>query len=314
MKPGRILQAHDGYKVEFDRILNHPIDKVWQAITDPGQLKYWFTDIEMEFKPGGKLTIIFRDDAKTRSYGEILRIDPPHRFEWTWEGELAVWQLEQLGDHQTRLIFTYSRLAPEYAVKAPAGFHIMIDRLEDRLKGSSATYPFGTEEYSDDSVRMTVFYAASVYDTYPELVTHKPVVVERVYDAPVEKVWTAITDRSQMKQWYFDLDAFELKEGFQFRFPGQGHKGEQYMHVCTITQVEPEKKLQYSWQYEGFPGYSLVTFDLMPVGNKTKLRLTHHGLETFPKDSADFAHESFNEGWNHLIGISLPEHLAANRQ
>ena len=28
--------------------------------------------------------------------------------------------------------------------------------------------------------------------------------MERVYNAPVERVWSAITDKDQMKQWYFD--------------------------------------------------------------------------------------------------------------
>lgn len=100
------------------------------------------------------------------------------------------------------------------------------------------------------------------------------VIVERVFDHPIGKVWDAITDKAQLKQWYFDLDDFKPEVGFQFSFPGQGHKGEQYIHLCTITEVIPQKKLQYSWQYEGHPGYSLVTFELSERENKTHLK-TH---------------------------------------
>ncbi|WP_353197253.1 SRPBCC domain-containing protein [Parapedobacter defluvii] len=135
------------------------------------------------------------------------------------------------------------------------------------------------------------------------------VVVERVLNHPVEKVWNAITDKAQLKQWYFDLDDFKPEVGFRFSFPGQGHKGAQYIHLCTITEVIPQKKLQYSWQYEGYPGYSLVTFELTEMGNNTKLKLTHHGLETFPQDSPDFAWKSFNGGWTEIIGNMLPEFL-----
>ncbi len=92
-------------------------------------------------------------------------------------------------------------------------------------------------------------------------------------------------------------------------FRGQGHKGEQYMHQCTVTEVIPQQKLQYSWQYEGRSGYSLVSFELSATGDKTKLRLTHHGLETFPQGNPDFAWESFNGGWNEIIGKMLPEFL-----
>lgn len=137
----------------------------------------------------------------------------------------------------------------------------------------------------------------------------KPVIVEETVNAPVERVWRAITDKSEMKQWYFDLDKFEARPGFEFRFPGQGQKGENYMHICTITEVIPNKKLQYTWRYEGYEGNSTVTFELFDEGDKTRVRLTHEGLETFPRNNPDFAVESFTGGWNELIGKLLPEYL-----
>nr|WKN35242.1 SRPBCC domain-containing protein [Tunicatimonas sp. TK19036] len=137
------------------------------------------------------------------------------------------------------------------------------------------------------------------------------IIVERVYDAPIEKVWQALTDKDQMKQWYFTLDSFEPKVGFEFSFRGQGHKGEQYVHLCKITEVIPNKKLQYSWQYENYEGYSTVTFELTEQGKKTHLTLTHEGLETFPQNNPDFAKGSFATGWNELITVSLSRFLEA---
>jgi uncharacterized protein YndB with AHSA1/START domain len=134
-----------------------------------------------------------------------------------------------------------------------------------------------------------------------------PFSIERVYNAPVMVVWKAITEKDQMKQWYFDLNEFKPEVGFEFRFRGQGHKGEQYMHLCKITEVVPNKKLRYSWHYEGYEGMSFVTFELFPDGNKTRLRLTHEGLETFPQNNPDFAKSSFAAGWTELIGKLLKE-------
>ena len=108
-----------------------------------------------------------------------------------------------------------------------------------------------------------------------------------------------------MKQWYFDLADFKPNVGFEFQFYGQGHKGERYLHLCRITEAVKNKKLSYTWKYDGFPGESLVTFDLADASGKTKLTLTHSGLETFPADNPDFAKESFNGGWTQLIGTSL---------
>src|SRR5690606_20729150 len=143
---GIITKENDGYKVVFHRTLNHAIEKVWNAITNPQELKYWFTDVEMDFKPGGKIVIRFRDEARTESHGEIVSIEPPHKFAWTWEGELAVWELKEISSDQTELILTYSKLGADYAVSAPAGFHWMLDTLEGRLAGSDVIYPFGTME------------------------------------------------------------------------------------------------------------------------------------------------------------------------
>lgn len=306
---GNITREMDGYKVIFNRILHHPIEKVWAAITDPKQLKYWFTDVEMDFRLGGKITFYFRDADRTVSYGEIVSIDPPHRFVWTWEGELAVWELKKLDDRRTHLALTYSKLSEDYAVSAPAGFHSLLDRLVSRLQGSEEVHPFGTESDDPGHLRTKVRYAAAAFNRYPEVVKSQPALVEKVYDASVERVWKAITDIDQMKQWYFDLDDFKPEIGFTFTFPGQGHKGAQYRHICTITEVIPFRKLQYSWEYKDLPGYSIVTFELFQEGGSTRLRLTHHGLETFPQDNADFAKESFIGGWTELITKLLSQFL-----
>lgn len=133
---------------------------------------------------------------------------------------------------------------------------------------------------------------------------NEPFEIERTLNAPVEKVWKAITDKDQMRQWYFDLSAFEPVVGFEFEFTG-GSKEKSYLHKCKITAVEPNKKLAYSWQYDGYPGYSEVTMELSEQGDKTKLKLTHTGLESFPAGNKDFEKSSFEKGWTYIIGTSI---------
>lgn len=131
----------------------------------------------------------------------------------------------------------------------------------------------------------------------------KSVNIEQLLNAPVGQVWKAITDRDQLRKWFFDLDAFEPVVGFEFGFAGKGHKGEQYLHECRVTEVVPERRLQFSWQYAGHAGRSLVTFELTPEGDKTRLKLTHEGLETFDQGNPDFAATSFEGGWTALTQL-----------
>ena len=132
----------------------------------------------------------------------------------------------------------------------------------------------------------------------------EPVVMERTFNATVARVWKAITDKDQMKEWYFDLPEFKPQVGCKFQFSA-GKDEKKYLHLCQVTEVIPGKKLTYSWRYDTYEGNSFVTFELFAEGNKTKLKLTHEGLETFPKSNPDLAKENFVEGWTSIIGTSL---------
>lgn len=126
-------------------------------------------------------------------------------------------------------------------------------------------------------------------------------------NAPASRVWQALTDPEQMKQWYFDVSGFKAEVGHEFSFCGQGQKGEKYLHLCRILELLPLKKLRYTWAYEGFPGASVVSFELFEEEGGTRLVLTHEGLENFPADHSDFARENFNRGWTWLIEKSIRE-------
>lgn len=142
----------------------------------------------------------------------------------------------------------------------------------------------------------------------------KPYSIEKLLNAQPGRVWQALTDKDQMKQWYFDLAEFRPEVGFEFGFTGKGRKGEEYHHICRVTAVEPERKLSYTWSYKGFPGMSEVTFELFPEGDKTRLVLIHSGIESFAANGPDFQKESFAQGWTQLVGTSLPDFLDKTRK
>ena len=141
--------------------------------------------------------------------------------------------------------------------------------------------------------------------------TADAVVLERTLNAPVARVWKALTDVDQMREWYLPCwrqdewsgQKFKPEVGFEFEFVVE-HEGNAYHHLCKVTEVIPQKKIAYTWRYKGEPGDSLVIFELFADGDKTRLRLTHTGIETFPKTPA-YARENFEAGWTTLIDSEL---------
>jgi len=139
--------------------------------------------------------------------------------------------------------------------------------------------------------------------------TNQAIIIEQLYSASAEKIWQAITDKAAMKQWYFEFQEFKAEIGFEFRFWGGPTEDRRYLHICRITEISPEKKLAYSWRYEGYVGNTLVSFELFDEGLQTRLILTHEGIESFPADEPDFARENFVEGWTWIIQTSLKDYL-----
>jgi len=135
-------------------------------------------------------------------------------------------------------------------------------------------------------------------------------IIERTFPVTSEKIWKAITDKEAMEKWYFDLQEFKPEPGFEFCFWGGPTEDRQYLHICTITEVITEKKLSYSWKYEGYEGITVVNFELFEEGNQTRLKLTHEGLDTFPANNPDFARKNFEEGWTWIIGTALNDFLS----
>jgi uncharacterized protein YndB with AHSA1/START domain len=140
----------------------------------------------------------------------------------------------------------------------------------------------------------------------------EPIVKEVLLDATPAKVWKALTDKNEMKQWYFDLKEFKAVPGFEFEFEG-GPEDRVYIHQCKIVEVIPLEKLSYAWKYKGYEGSSLVTFELFEEGERTRLKLTHEGLESFVvNNNPDLDRKNFNAGWSHIIGTSIKEHIDKN--
>jgi uncharacterized protein YndB with AHSA1/START domain len=147
---GTVEKAPDGSTtVRFDRRLRHPIERVWQALTDPDELRRWWGDTKLEPVEGGPFQLRWRntdDNGNVATLdGTITRIDPPRLLEISADwGSTApdqpptrthlTWQLEPDGDH-TLLRFTNKVEAPAPDARTAAGWHLHLDALAAVLSG-----------------------------------------------------------------------------------------------------------------------------------------------------------------------------------
>lgn len=136
-----------------------------------------------------------------------------------------------------------------------------------------------------------------------------PIVVSQNYNATTLEVWNAITRPQQMRKWYFEqIESFKAEVGFQTQFTIE-HNGRKFTHMWEVTEVIPQKKLTYSWQYPEYPGFASVCFEMHQNTTDVSLTLTNIVLEDFPDDIPEFSRDSCKEGWQYFIQQQLKKYL-----
>lgn len=277
------------------RVFDAPRELVFRAWTDPEHLAQWwgpegFTNPVCEFdaRPGGAIRIHMRapDGTVYPMTGVVREITPPKRLVF------ASAAVDQDGKHLLEALATV-----RFAVQGDK------TKLTLEIRGVAVApvavqYLEGMEAgWTQSLVRLTRYLAGK----------NAPLVIERTFDAPAARVWQAITDTNDMRRWYFDIKEFRPEPGFAFRAEAE-HEGVRWMHLFRVTEVIPGRKLAYSWRFDGYAGESLATFELFPEGNRTRLRLTHAGLESFGSVPR-LARKNFEAGWTQIIGTNLKKFL-----
>jgi len=130
--------------------------------------------------------------------------------------------------------------------------------------------------------------------------------IQETYPVALKKVWEAITEVTQMRQWFFDnIPDFQATIGFSTQFAVQA--GERtFTHLWEIAEAIPLQKIVYKWSYTEYPGDAEVIFELTSKDDTTTtLTVTNTVLQDFPSDIPEFTRTSCIGGWEYFIQQQL---------
>ena len=144
---------------------------------------------------------------------------------------------------------------------------------------------------------------------------------EVTIEAPVERVWSVITEAQHLGRWFGDAGAeIDLRPGGQLTMRWESGDTAR----ARVEAVEPPHRFAYRWFHyshdddggEHTPANStVVEFTLTPEGRATRLRVVESGFATL--DASDDVKRADLEGnvrgWRHEIGelVEYAEKVAA---
>jgi uncharacterized protein YndB with AHSA1/START domain len=140
---GTLEQAGDGrWKVRFTRHLDHPVEKVWRAITEPEHLAAWFPGtMEGERRAGAPLTFHFPAPAEPMA-GEMVVFDPPRCMELRWGVDVLRFELSPAGAG-TQLVVTDTLEELGKAARDAAGWHECLELLRHEVADEPRSFELG---------------------------------------------------------------------------------------------------------------------------------------------------------------------------
>ena len=104
------------------------------------------------------------------------------------------------------------------------------------------------------------------------------IIITRVFDAPRELVFKAMTDPKIVAQWFGPreytntIDKMEVRPGGLWRFIQRDQHGNEFAFHGVHHDVVAPERIVATFEFEGVPGHVLLqTVNLEPLGAKTRM-------------------------------------------
>ncbi|GAB3644965.1 SRPBCC family protein [Glycomyces tarimensis] len=242
--------------IRVERRYDHPIERVWRAVTTPESLAQWFpAGAAFELTKDGEARFGGMEGASAT--GRVLEVDPPRYLSFTWDTDRLEFELRPEQD-QTLFVLTHHFDDLPGAASFATGWETCLAGLSDVLAGDEPTEPTGN------------------VDRHEQLVAHfgldRPVITrtdtgwhakfERQLTCPAETAWDL----------FFGTDP---ATGAQLRAPAVGEElrasAATEAALGTVTEVDAPRTCSF-------------TVAERAPGDEVRLRLgegTGHGARLF---------------------------------
>lgn len=138
---------------------------------------------------------------------------------------------------------------------------------------------------------------------------------EIAIEAPVERVWSLITQAEHLGTWFGDAGAdIDLRPGGALEVRWDGHT-----LIGTVDAVEPTSRFAFRWHQLDTPAgadlteqnSTLVEFSLISDGDTTHVRVVESGFDSLalPAEEQVAMHVGHSGGWPVELG-HLKDHAA----
>lgn len=131
------------------RELRHPPARVWQALTDPEQLKHWAPfNADGDLGMAGNVVQLSTVGTTHATASRVKRAEYPHLLEFDWGGSDVRWELEDFNGG-TRLTL-WASINKQYIAMGAAGWHVCLDVLIRLVDGDPVGRLVGPELMKDE--------------------------------------------------------------------------------------------------------------------------------------------------------------------
>jgi uncharacterized protein YndB with AHSA1/START domain len=274
--------------LKLSRVFHARRATVFKAWSSAEHVKRWFSpetftipEAKVEMRVGGPFELAMRSPAgeEHRLRGRFVEIAPETRLVIDMEVSdssgkalfrafTEVTFADALGGTRMDVVQSYTLLDPSVAwmvAGAPAGWSSTLDKLEKevvRMQGGAET-----------GIRSVV---------------HATFHLERRYDAPVARVWRALTDPAAKQKWFAGTPGrwellerqMDVRAGGRERVSGRWEGGVVSTFDATYHDVIENERLVYSYEMhldDKKISVSLATMQLTAEGGKTTLKVSEQG-------------------------------------
>lgn len=274
--------THDA--IEDSLLLAAPLDRVWDALTNPAQIAKWFCSagVEGQIEVGKEAVLCFAND---RCRIRTERLEPKHTFAYRWVPAEA--SDKPITDTGTTLVtFTLA------AVPGGTELNMVESGIAALGEQSRRAFFFNGEGWDE------------VLEGFEKFVREPNALPDAMHfrisvDAPIDRVWRALSDKSEAaKAFGCDACEGEIAPGSDvFIVMGESR---QRMHYEDL--IAP-RFLSYRWvpgQFSEEPvnpdNSTLVSFNLVHLDGKTILMVREEGFAKLGVAGSK-AFELNTEGW-----------------